>query len=365
MTSITATSYAAYYTASTAGSATAKTASSTTATTSSGTGSSAATTITLSDAAKAALAGKDFTTVVAETRAALDKLLKADGATAATIDLAGLDRRALFAIASNAEGKFTDAEQSAAKTEAAKRRDDALAGPYAVARVTDHVEGLYTAALAFLDAASAEEKATPAWAAQKAATLEAQKQLAADPSKIPTVDGDIVADYISRAATGDTAKPSDFADVATDARTALDKQYADAKAAGLELVFQKSRKTGQQADLSRFDSRALSAIALNQGDQFTGEEVLAAKAEMRARSGAAVLAGFKAAASGSDPTAFAQNIISAYGSMSAEERQAAGWSESFYAAAVANYKSASSLADMFASAGGSVSGSGMSLLDYL
>src|SRR5689334_13479516 len=68
-------------------------------------------TVTLSDAALALLAAqsteKDFATVTAEARTTLDDLYKAAKVTVplaggqATIDLTNLDRRTIFAIASN------------------------------------------------------------------------------------------------------------------------------------------------------------------------------------------------------------------------------------------------------------------------
>lgn len=364
MTTVSSTQYSSYYAllGSTAATATKTTSS---ASTGSGTdsSSSSATNITLSSAALSALNTKDLATVVAETRAALDKLLTdakvtspmKDGKPA--IDLSSLDRRALYAVVSNASGKFTDDERPAAAINLSNRFDAALTGPAAVARLTGDYAGLYKASLDFLDGASAEEKATDAWAKQKAAALEAQKQLTADPTKMPVVDNDPVADYLKRAQGGQTGQPRDFGNVATDVRTALDKQYADAKAAGKELVFSKLRKVGQQVDFSVFDSRSLSAIALNKDEKFTGEEVNAAKAEIRGRSGQALLASFKSASSGSDPTAFAVNIISAYASLSPEERQAVGWTESFYNAAVSNYESSSKIAQMFAQSSGSNSNS--------
>lgn len=347
------------------------------------TDSTSATSVTLSDAAKAALALKSFDTVIAETRTALDKLIAAQTpAETGVPDLGSLDRRALFAVASNAGSKFTDAEQAAAKAEAKSRQDSALAGPLALARVTGDVEGMYKAAITYLDAASPEEKATPAWTVQKDAVLKAQKALATDPNTMPSVTGDIVADYITRATAGETTTPRDFSAVAGDARAALDKQYADAKAAGKTVVFNAAQKSGQLLDVSTFDSRSLAAIALNQGDRFSAGEIATAKAEIHQRSNATVLAGFNAAASGSDASGFAQNIISAYGSMSAEERSAAGWSSQLYAAALANYRSIASIDQMFSGSSSSSSGSaalsmlgstgtqakkgnGLSLADYL
>ena len=360
MTSISsATTYSTTYYPSTT-TTTAKTA--TGSSSSSGSSTSSATNKTLSDAALAAMNQPDFTTVVAQARAALDALV-ADGTKPADADLSKLDRRQLFAVATNAQGKFTPDEMAAAQTEQQSRLDQALAGPLAVAHVTDDIEGIYAAAQTFLDAASDEEKATATWQAQKAALTTAQQDLAADPSTTPQVDGDIVADYIQRADAGQTGATRSFSDVATDARAALDAQYADAKANGKDLSFSTKEKGGQMVDFSQFDSRSLSAIALNQDGKFSSVEASAAKAEINKRSSATVLAGLNAASS-SDPGAFAKNLLSAYASMSPEERQAAGWSDQLYAAAVSSYNSATKMANMFGSAGASSSGSNaLSLLN--
>ena len=359
MTSISsATSYASYYPTTTT--TTAKTTTSTSSSTTS-TSSSSATNKTLSDAALAAMNTPDFATVVTQTRAALDALV-ADGTKPADADLSKLDRRQLFAVATNAQGKFTPDEMAAAQTEQQNRLDQALAGPLAVAHVTDDIEGIYTAAQTFLDGASDEEKATATWQNQKAALTTAQQDLAADPSTTPQVDGDIVADYIQRADAGQTGATRSFSDVATDARAALDAQYADAKANGKDLSFSTKEKGGQLVDFSQFDSRSLSAIALNQDGKFSSVEASAAKAEINKRSSATVLAGLNAASS-SDPGAFAKNLLSAYASMSPEERQAAGWSDQLYAAAVSSYNSATKMANMFGSASSSGSSSALSLLN--
>ena len=108
---------------------------------------SAATNLTLSEAARAQLAGgtasKDFTTVTSEARAALDALyaaakvtgpIGADGKT--TIDLSSLDRRSLFAVATNNGGKFSPDEQKAAATELGNRFDNVLAPPAATSKLT-------------------------------------------------------------------------------------------------------------------------------------------------------------------------------------------------------------------------------------
>lgn len=375
MTTISATSLSSYYAGVSA--AAKKAIADATSGSTTGSGGSAATNVTLSDAAKAALNQKDFATVIAETRAALDKLL-AGGTDPADANLSSLDRRQLFAVTSSTDGTFSAGEQAAARTESANRRDAALAGPLAVARVTDDIENMYVAALAYLDGASTEEKGTATWITQHDALLKAQSQLAADPQKTPVVDGDIVADYIRRATAGETGTTRAFADVATDARAALDAQYASATAAGSKLVFSAARVMGQLVDFSKFDNRSLSAVALNQGEQFSAEEVQAARTEMRSRSTATVLSTLNSA-TGSDPTAFAKSLLSAYASMSSEERSAAGWTDKLYAAAVSSYKTTSQLtsllggssggtgsASAFSLLGGSdQSGTAMSLADYL
>ena len=139
MTTVSASSYASYYqTASTYAAR-----QSSTAAASNGTGTTGrqgGDTIILSAAAKKAMAEKDFAAVTADARTALDDLLAAAGRTSpldanghVAIDLSKLDRRELYAIASNSDDQFTEDEQAAAKDEMNDRFDAALAGPLAVA----------------------------------------------------------------------------------------------------------------------------------------------------------------------------------------------------------------------------------------
>lgn len=368
MTTIAASQYSAYSAYSTYNNATSSSSAQQPSNTARTSETDSATTITLSDAAKSALAEDSFSTVTAKVRTRLDELLSdkdlnspyVDGKLA--IDLAGLDRRALFAVASNGEGQFTTEEQYAANEELARRFDAAMTGPAAVTRVTGDRASLYDAARTYLDDASPEEKATSAWRNQSEAVSEVLKQLTQDADTTPLVAGDPVADYLARAEVGDTAAPRAFADVASDARAALDKQIADAEAMGSELVFSALRKSGQMVDFSAFSSRTLSAISLNEGDNFSEEETRAARSEVRSRAATTLLACCQNASTSSDPTALSQNIISAFASLSPEERFAAGWSDDFYETAVVNYRSAASIASMFGSA---ETGSGKGLLDYI
>lgn len=328
-----------------------------------------ATTVTLSDAAKAAMTIKDFVAVIADARATMDKLLSdaqltsplKDGKLA--LDLSKVDRRELYAMSINAEQKYSVDEQKAAQIELQNRIDQALAGPTAVGRVTGKIDGLYTAALAYFDAMGPEEKATAAYADARKAIETMIAKLKTDPGTLPgTVPNDPVNDYMQRLAEGETGELRDIADVGTDARATLDAQYAAGSSA---------------PDYAEFDSRSLAAVALNTGDAFSEAEVRAAKSEMRSRTGAAVLAALKASDAATNPAGFSENVISLYGAMSGEERAAAGWSDNLYAAAVASYQTASKLASMLGSTtgtslwggtsdtSGSGSGNKMSLLSYL
>ena len=323
--------------------------------------STSATSITLSDAAKAALAAKDFLTVVAEARSKLDALLKEADRTspleddALALDLSSLDPRELFAMAS--DDGFSDDEQSAASLEMQRRFESAMAGPAAVADVTGNYTGLYKAAAAYLDSLGTEEKNGADWIAGREALTEGLKQLQADPKTLPdTGDADPVALYLALREAGETTPPATIEDSAKGMRKSLDALYATAIKAGKVPTFNKQTTIGTYIDMAQFDSRSLSAIVLDKTAQFSTEEVKAARDTLHAKSGAALLAGFQSAAKSSDPTAFSQNIISIYASMSSEERSAAGWSESFYQAAVDSYQSTSKLTQMFAEAGGSSTG---------
>ena len=321
----------------------------------------AATAITLSSAAQAAMAVKDFATVLSDTKAKLAVLLKESGLTTplkdgkVAVDLSGLDQRELFAMAS--DDSFSADEQAAAGIEMQRRFENAMSGPAGVAQVTGNFTALYKAAATYLDSLGPEEKAGDDWIAGRAAITEGLKQLQTDPKTLPdTSEEDPVQLYLALVNAGAAQQQQDIKDVAKSARQSLDTLYADAIAAGKAPTFNKKTITGTYIDMSGFSSRTLSAIALNTGDQFSSTEVDEAKAALRSKSGAALLAGFKDAAKSSDPTAFSQNIISIYASMSAEERQAAGWSDQFYAAAVQSYESTSKLTQMFAEAGGDATG---------
>ncbi|MDB5502939.1 MAG: hypothetical protein JWR89_2841 [Tardiphaga sp.] len=320
-------------------------------------GSGAATNLTLSDAAKAKLAAdsatKDFTAVTADARTALNGLYSAAKVTAPidadgknTIDLTSLDRRSLFAIATNNGGQFTAAEQGVAAGELGDRFSAALAPPTATAQLTGNFSGIYQAALSYLDGASGEEKATASWAAQRAAVVSGIQATQQDPTKAPSgIANDPVAIYLAQDSAGELPV-KDFSSVAKGVRATLDAQAKAASTAGKELVFDSRRKTGQLADLSAIDNRSLSAMSLNQDGLFSPDESFAAKQELGSRNRASILTALKQSQSSGDPTQLSLGILNTYSAMSAEERQASNWTPAFRDNAVQSYKTTSSLLSM-------------------
>lgn len=318
----------------------------------------AATNLTLSDAAKAKLASDaaapDFTTVTNDARAALDKLYAAakvngpltpDGKT--TVDLSSLDRRALFAIATNNGGKFTADEQTAATGELTARFNTALAPAAAATSMTRNYTVVYKAALDYLDGASAEEKATASWAAQRAAVLKGYEAAKQKPDTAPGVSGDPVAAYLAKYPDGAPAGATKtFATVATDARAALDAQAKLAAENKTELVYDPKRKFGQLVDFSSFDNRSLSAITLNQDQKFSNEEIYAAKKELGSRTRASILSSLKQSQQSGDPSQLSLGILQSYSAMSDEERQASGWTASFRDNVLQQYKSTNNILSM-------------------
>ncbi|KKC35628.1 hypothetical protein WH87_16445 [Devosia epidermidihirudinis] len=326
-----------------------------------GSSDSAATNVTLSDAAKAAISVKDFATVVTEALAKLKTLLTEAERTSPleggklALNLGSLDARELYAMST--DKAFSADELKAADLEMQRRFEAALAGPAAVAKVSGNYLGLYKAAAEYLDSLGSEEKAGADWIAGRAAVTEGLKQLQADPKTLPkTSSDDPVALYLALAAAGQTTQPTSITDVATSTRKTLDKLYADAIANGKAPTFNKQTTVGTFIDMSKLDSRSLSSIVLDTTNQFSPEEVRTAKSTLHGKSGAALLAGFNSAAKSSDPSAFSQNIISLFASLSPEERQAAGWTDKFYQAAVESYQSTNKLTQMFAEAGGETTG---------
>lgn len=330
---------------------------------------SAATSVTLSEDALATLAERDFATALADTHQKLRTLLEEAGRTSPlhngklALDLATLDQRELYAMSS--DDSFSPDEREAAGLEMQRRFEAALSGPAAIAKVTGNYTGLYKAAAAYLDALGTEERASTDWKAGREAVTEGLKQLQSKPGTLPDLGpNDPVALYLALTETAETVAPS-MPEMASNARTTLDRLYAEAHANGKVPTFNRNTTLGQYIDVSGFSSRALSSIVLDGENQFTREETRAARTVLQARSGATLIAGFEDANKSGDPTAFSRNIITAFSSLSAEERQAVGWSDQLYQAAMESYVTTSKLMDMFSQTTGNASGGGMNLATLL
>ena len=324
--------------------------------------------VTLSAAAQAALKAqtdsRTIETVVSDARSQIATLLKAAGTKDAlkdgdaSIDLSGMDRRTLYAVASNKGGQFPMDQQVVASLALKDQHDTALASPAAQARLTGDYASLYQTALDQMDAAGPEEKASTAWTTERAALVEGRKQAIARPGLAPAgVTGDSVAAYMKE--TGSVvagAKTRDFGKVAGDVRTALDKQYELA-------VSPDAAKDGTSGaiDFRRFDDRSLSAVALNKDEQFSGHEIAQAKAEIRQRDSDAIKASYQNASS--EDGGFGKAMITRYAGMTTEERDASGWTPAVYSKMVELQAASDKLASMF-NADGTTAGP-PSMLDYL
>jgi len=111
----------------------------------------------------------------------------------------------------------------------------------------------------------------------------------------------------------------DFGDLATEIRSSLDTLYAAEKAAGKP----------QNANFANLSGRALSAVVLDQGKQFTPAEQRQAKAALDQQTRAAFAAATQGGMSMSSLSSYSQSLVTQYDAMSPEERQARGWTESF------------------------------------
>lgn len=111
----------------------------------------------------------------------------------------------------------------------------------------------------------------------------------------------------------------DFGDLADTIRSSLDTLYAAEKAAGKP----------QTANFANLSGRALSAVVLNQGNQFTPDEQRQAKAALDDQTRTAFVAATQSGMNMSSLSSYSESLITQYDAMSPEERQARGWTESF------------------------------------
>jgi hypothetical protein len=281
--------------------------------------SSPSTIISLSDEAKAFLAqtsqAKSETvsleTLATNARAWFDQQYeklgissaKLDGKTA--VDFSSQSRAALSAVASNAQRLFSKEEIEAAASALQNRFDDAITPHVVIARHGGDYAGLYEAALAYMNEAGADERATSLWQDQHKALVEGAAAARKSFGKAPDTgnsDDPVRALLDQKTATGAPSSGAGSNSIAGRARALLDDQIDAAADKGSELVFDTRRNFGQQVDFSKFDNRMLATVSLNQEATFSIDEARAAKAELNQRNRLSLLNAINSGNS-SDPSA--------------------------------------------------------------
>lgn len=321
-------------------------------------------TITLSDAAKAYVAGTDSAppnektrgSIAAEARAWFDRQYRdlkissamLDGQVA--VDLTGQSRETLSAVASNARGLFSADERAAAGIALQSRFDDAMAPHVVIARHTGDYVDLYQAASDYLEQAGADERATKTWRDQKQAVDRGLAAAKATPGEAPDIrDGnDPVRALLDKASDDASDSDTSTASVAAKARALLDAQIEDARSNGTDLSFRPSRRTGQQVNFSDFDNRMLAVVVLDPKSEFSSAETRAAKAELDQRTR---LAMFNAVTSGGDSARGNLNLLQTYATMSDEEKSVLGVTEEVTSRVVQNYRKIISIQNALGGAG--------------
>lgn len=333
-----------------------------------------ATSVTLSDEAKAHLAKQapvaddppSIATLTTNARAWFDQQYASLGISSAmldgkvAVDLSGQSRATLSAVADNAQGQFTTDEATAATKALQTRFDDAMTPYVVIARHTGNYASLYAAASDYLDKAGADEKATPAWQNQKQGVQQGLAAATANFGKAPDTsnDADPVRALLNRtsatataAAAGSGTEAQSANALSASARAMLDAQASSARDNGKELVFSSGRKTGQQVDFTKFDNRTLAIMALNTDASFSSEEAGAAKAELNQRSRSALVKAFDPK-TGGGAMASSQALLQQYSSMSAEEKKVLGFTDDYANKIAQNYRTMSSLQNSLGSGSG-------------
>jgi hypothetical protein len=316
-----------------------------------------ATSVTLSDEAKAYLeasgnAEPSLATVAANARQFFDQQYAALGISSAVmdgeiaLDLTGQDRATLSAVASNAQGLFSQEETDAAAKTLQVRFDDAVAPYVVIARHTGDYAMPYDAAISYLNNAGADERATPAWKNQYQAVLDGSAAAKSAFGKAPDTGNpdDPVRSLLDRTSSaGSQPAPTNAADLASRARSMLDAQANAARDNGTDLTFDRSRTSGQQVDYTDFDNRSLATIAQNQSGEFSAQETRSAKTELDQRNRASILATLNGSQSGGDARSASLALLKQYAGMSDEEKSVMGYTDAFASRIAQNYRTLTTL----------------------
>jgi hypothetical protein len=316
-----------------------------------------ATSVTLSDEAKAYLSASADTeaspeTLAAKARQFFDQQYATLGISRAVLDgqialdLTTQDRATLTVVASNAQGLFSEDEVDAAAKTLQVRFDDAVAPYVVIARHTGDYAAPYDAALSYLNKAGADERATPAWKNEYQAVLDGLAAAKSAFGKAPDTGNpyDPVRALLGRtSSSGSQSAATDSAGLAAQARSMLDAQANAARDNGTELTFDRSRNSGQQVDYTDFDNRSLASIALNQNGEFSAQETRSAKAELDQRNRVRILETLNGSQSSGDTRSTSLALLKQISGMSDEEKSVMGYTDAFVGRIAQNYRTLTSL----------------------
>jgi hypothetical protein len=315
-----------------------------------------ATSVTLSEEAKAYLAASTAeaspATLAANARQWFDQQYAALGISSAVldgeiaVDLTGQDRATLSVIASSTPGQFSQDEIDAAAKTLQVRFDDAVSPYVVIARHTGDYAAPYDAALNYLNKAGVDEQATPAWKNEYQAVLDGLAAAKSAFGKAPDTGNpnDPVRALLGRtSSSGSSSAATDSAGITSRARAMLDAQANAARDNGTDLTFDGTRSSGQQVDFKDFDNRSLATIALNQNGEFSAQETRSAKVELDQRNRASILEALNGSQSSGDTRSSSLALLKQITAMSDEEKSAMGYTDAFVGRIAQNYRTLTSL----------------------
>lgn len=314
-----------------------------------------ATSVTLSEEAKAYLAASTAeappATLAANARQWFDQQYAALGISSAVldgeiaVDLTGQDRATLSVVASSTPGQFSQDEIDAAIKTLQVRFDDAVSPYVVIARHTGDYAAPYDAALNYLNKAGVDEQATPAWKNEYQAVLDGLAAAKSAFGKAPDTGNpnDPVRALLGRTSSSGSSPATDSAGIASQARSMLDAQANAARDNGTDLTFDRSRSTGQQVDFTDFNNRSLATIALNQNGEFSVQETRSAKVELDQRNRASILEALNGSQSSGDTRSSSLALLKQITAMSDEEKSVMGYTDAFVGRIAQNYRTLTSL----------------------
>lgn len=314
-------------------------------------------TVTLSDSAKAYLAASTTTNttdapdLATQARAWFDEQYHTLGIASplidgqVAVDFTGQSRATLAAVAANAKGLFSVDEQKAAAQALQSRFESAMASHVVLARHTGDYASLYQAASDYLNEAGADERSTVTWKLQSQALAEGLTAASKTWGKAPATGNadDPISALLNKTTQSTTpAGSTDPASLTAKAREMLDAQANKARDNGTELVFDKGRRVGTQADFSQFDNQSLALVALNQDGSFSTEESRAARKELDQRNRATLMNAFDSS-NGGGVAGASLALLSLYSGMSAAEKAALGYGDRMQSQIIQSYRTISML----------------------